>query len=285
MKVGHCQLACQAGDYEANIQKVLAGLAEADAQGIDIVSFPESFLTGYFPSEDEARAHSFAVDGAEVRDFLARTAAFACTFMVGFNEMRGQDVYNTVLVVEGGKLLGTYSKAFPVCAYFTPGRQFPVFERAGVKFGVIICADGGHIEPSRILALKGARIIFAPHYNNIAPRGLINHARKVRADHTARAVENGVWFLRGNNVESDSDRQVFPGAVGYGASYLLDTFGEIVCRSQRLVECMISAEVDLTDYPWEEVPFFTTGRRESLASAKALGKQFTQTLLDLDSAP
>ena len=36
-----------------------------------------------------------------------------------------------------------------------------------MKFGVIICADGGYIEPARILALKGARIIFAPHYNYI----------------------------------------------------------------------------------------------------------------------
>ena len=35
------------------------------------------------------------------------------------------------------------------------GRHFPVFERDGFMFGVVICADGGYVEPSRILALKG----------------------------------------------------------------------------------------------------------------------------------
>ena len=247
MKIGHWQLACKAGDYEANIRKVLAGLESADREGLEIISFPESFLTGYFASEDEAREHSFEMKGPEIGDFLARTAGFGCTFMVGFNERRGEELFNTVLVAERGRLLGTYSKAFPVRGYFAGGRDLPVFERSGVKFGVIICADGAYIEPSRILGLKGAKIIFAPHYNNIDARGLLNHARKVMADHIARAVENGVWFLRGNNVESESDRELFPGTVGYGESYVLDPFGEVVCRGRRLVECMISVDVDLKD--------------------------------------
>ena len=59
-----------------------------------------------------------------------------------------------------------------------------------MKFGVIICSDGGYIEPARILALKGRKIIFAPHFNYIGKEGLIGHFMHVRADHTARAVEN-----------------------------------------------------------------------------------------------
>jgi predicted amidohydrolase len=147
-----------------------------------------------------------------------------------------------------------------------------------VPYGVIICADGAYIEPSRILALKGARVIFAPHYNNIAGESLINHVHKVRADHIARASENGVWFLRGNNVGSASDREILPGAVGYGESYLLDPFGEIVARSQRHQECTIVATIDVRDYTWEEMPFFSSGRRESIESAKALKHIFLRTL-------
>jgi predicted amidohydrolase len=287
LKIGHCQLACTAGDTAANVDRVLAGLKEAASEHIDILSFPECFLTGYFRSAEQAGQHSLRVDGPEIADLLRRTARFETTFIVGFNELRRSagpdalrsgDLYNTALVAERGALLGTYSKAFPICDYFTPGRDFPVFEKKGVCYGVILCADGAYIEPSRILAFKGARIIFAPHYNNLPAGALINHVHKVRADHIARASENGVWFLRGNNVQSETDRRVFPDAVGYGESYLLDPFGEIVARSQRHEEGTIAATIDVREYTWEEKPFFASGRRESLASARALRDIYLEAL-------
>ena len=49
-------------------------------------------------------------------------------------------------------------------------REFPVFTHNGLTFGVVICSDGGYIEPARLLAIKGAKVIFAPHFN-YAPRG------------------------------------------------------------------------------------------------------------------
>jgi predicted amidohydrolase len=281
LKIGHCQLRCTAGDYAVNLRRVLAGLEEVASENLDILSFPECYLTGYFRSAEQARRNSLRVDGPEIADLLRRTARYPTTFIVGFNELRGNEIFNTVLVAEQGVLVGTYSKAFPVCDYFAPGRAFPVFERKGVCYGVIICADGAYIEPARILALKGARILFAPHYNNLPAGSLINHLHKVRADHIARASENGVWFLRGNNVQSETDREHFPGAVGYGESYLLDPFGEIVARGQRHEECTISATIDVRDYSWEEKPFFASGRRESIESARALCNVFVRTLEEI----
>ena len=87
-------------------------------------------------------------------------------------------------------MLGTYSKCSAYMQFYKQGREFPVFERGGVKFGVIICADGGYIEPARILALKGARVIFAPHFNYIGIEGLIEPLPARPRDHIARAVEN-----------------------------------------------------------------------------------------------
>lgn len=101
------------------------------------------------------------------RDKFADAAIIAtpdAIFMVGSDELRGEDLFNTVLVAERGNLVGTYSKAFPCYDYFTSGRDFPVFERDGIKFGVVICVGGGYIEPTRILALKGARE-FAETFN------------------------------------------------------------------------------------------------------------------------
>ena len=60
------------------------------------------------------------------------------------------------------------------------------------------------------------------------------HIMHVRADHVARAVENGVYFVRGNNVVLGKDPAItkFDG-VGYGDSYIVDPYGEIVVRSRR----------------------------------------------------
>ncbi len=268
MKIGHWQLESAPGDIDANVYKVVDRLHASDRMGLSLVSFPESFIHGYFRDEADARKHSWSLDDPALQTLLIRTANIKPMWMVGINERRGDKLYNTVIVAQRGRLIGHYSKAFPCIEYFTPGRAFPVFECEGVKFGVVICADGGYIEPTRICALQGAQLIVAPHYNYIAAEGLINHFQKVRSDHIARAVENNVYFLRGNNVVTGRDEGLKTDGVGYGDSYLLDPNGEIVARTQRHVEGLLTADID-----------FDAQRRDdtrSLRSAQELG----QTLLD-----
>ena len=281
LRVAHYQLACIPEDVNANIARVVSGVREAASENIDIISFPENLLTGYFMQGDKARKHSLRIDGPEIKGLLEKTSEYDTTFIVGFNELRGNELYNTALIAEQGKCLGRYSKAFCM-NYFTPGREFPVFEKKGVKYGVIICADGGYIEPTRILALKGAQIIFAPHYNYIQKESLINHFQRVRADHIARAVENAVWFFRGNSVTKGYDKGLAFEGVGYGDSYLLDPLGEIVVRSQRHVECMITAKIDVSS-SLKEKPFFQKAGSDSLKSAKALGPLLMQILDEIES--
>jgi hypothetical protein len=69
--------------------------------------------------------------------------------------------------------------------------------------------------------------------------------------------------------------------VGYGESYLLDPFGEVVARSQRHVEDTFAAAIDVREYSGEEKPFFASGRRESLQSARALTGIYLETLGEL----
>src|SRR5713226_9465757 len=271
MRIGHCQLETKCGDFEGNLAKVVKGLEQAQRERVEIVCFPECFLTGYPDTEELARQHAFSVDSPQILKLLDRTNRFAATFIVGFNELRGKDLYNTALVAQKGHALGTYSKCFAYQPFHKQGRDFPVFERSGVKFGVVICADGGYVEPTRILALKGARIIFAPHFNYIGKDGLIKHFKEVRADHVARAVENRVYFLRGNNVVLGKEEGITTcEGVGYGDSYIVDPFGEIVVRSRRHQEDFIFADVDptITDTAWK------VGR--SRYSLRELGKQLLE---------
>ncbi len=244
VRIGHYQCVCRQGDFQANLSTILKGLELAAEAKLDVVSFPESLLTGYFRGEEAARANAFTIDSPQINELLRKTAHFEPLFMVGFNELRGDDLYNTVAVIERGKVLGRYAKAMPIHRYFVPGRDFPVFEKKGLTFGVIICADGGYIEPTRILALKGAKLIFAPHFNFVS--GPVKHYQMVRNDHIARAVENGVYFLRANNVvPGNSLDGLGDHGYGYGDSYLLNPNGEVVAAAGLYHEYLMIYNLDL----------------------------------------
>lgn len=268
MRIGHCQLDSQLGDFTGNLAKVVQGLERADRDRVDIVCFPECFLTGYPDIGEIARRDAFAIDSPQMMQVLDHTSGFEALFIVGFNELRGNDLYNTAAVIHKGHLLGRYSKCAAYMPFHKQGRDFPVFQHKGLTFGVVICADGGYIEPARLLALQGAQVIFSPHFNYIGKEGLISHFMKVRADHIARAVENSVYFVRGNNVSlgpeecmQDPDR-----GVGYGDSYIVDPQGEIVVRSRRHQEDFIFADIEpVTDKAW--------GVGRSLWSAREFGEQ------------
>ncbi len=268
MRIGHCQLDSQLGDFDGNLAKVVKGLEQADKDRVDIVCFPECFLTGYPDKEEVAREGAFTTDSPQIMQVLDRSARFEAAFIVGFNELRGNDLYNTAIVAHKGHLLGKYSKCSAYMKFHKQGREFPVFEHQGVKFGVVICSDGGYIEPTRLLALQGAKIVFAPHFNYIGKDGLIAHFMHVRADHIARAVENGVYFVRGNNVSLGKEECIerYDG-VGYGDSYIIDPWGEMLLRSRRHKEDFIFADIDPTvqDKAW--------GVGKSLWSAREFGEQ------------
>ena len=251
MRIAHCQYESWCGDFDHNVSRFEEGLRRADEERAAIVSFPECYLTGYPDTEAEARKGAFALDSDEMMRVLDVSSRHEALAIVGFNELRGGDLYNTAVVIHRGHLLGRYSKCAAYQKFHRQGRDFPVWTHQGVTFGVLICADGGYIEPARILALKGARVIFAPHFNAIGAGGLLSHFMKVRADHTARAIENGVYFVRGNNVILNPAKSGLTRGetVGYGDSYVMDPGGEIVARSRRHVEDVVVAEIDTESAP------------------------------------
>ncbi len=271
VRIGHYQCECRQGDFDANLATVRKGLAQALEAKLDIVSFPECFLTGYFAKEQDARKHMFAVDSPEMKRVLELTDGCDTTLVVGFNESRADKIFNTVAVIERGKLLGRYSKALPGEGYFQPGREFTVFEKKGLKFGIVICSDGGYIEPARILALKGAQLIIAPHFNFVA--NPIPHYATVRSDHIARAVENGVYFLRANNIVTGTklDGRPYDGH-GYGDSYLLDPNGQIVAGAGLFHEHLMIYQLDL------DQKYYSMRNRRSAKSGAELMEQLREAL-------
>jgi predicted amidohydrolase len=273
MRIGHAQIEVKYNDFDANLAKITTYIERAVRDRVEILCFPECSLTGYPDTEEGARKCAFAADSPQLMKVLDRTSKYDLVVIVGYNELRGKELYNTAVVLYKGHVLGSYSKCSAYMPFHKQGREFPIFEHKKVKFGVIICSDGGFIEPTRILALKGAKIVFAPHFNYIGKEGLLGHYRHVRADHTARAVENNVYFVRGNNVIRGKDAGITKyDGVGYGDSYIVDPAGQFVLFSKLHQEDLFFLDVD----PPSDDKAWTIGK--SAWSAREFGPMLNEAM-------
>ena len=114
--------------------------------------------------------HTIDLDSSEFAELCIRFKEFSkTTLLVGLNEREKGKIFNTVVVIEQGKFIGKYRKAYTYSPYdyFSLGQDFPVFEKKGIKYGIIICLDSTYREPAHITALNGARILFCPSFNRV----------------------------------------------------------------------------------------------------------------------
>lgn len=233
MKIATFQGPVVFGDADANLATTEAALIEAEARGAEILAMPETFVHGFFASQKFKPEYAVDLKGSFFQGVLQRFQKYDCTLLLGLNEWRGSRLFNTVVVMEKGKLVGTYSKTYAYLDYETRGEDFPVFERRGIKFGINICADTSYTEPSRILAMKGAQIIFTPHFNYIGYEHVASHTAEVRNHHVAIAIDNGVYVARANVVVPETvgtDPLGYAG-VGVGDCVILDRHGKVLVEA------------------------------------------------------
>jgi predicted amidohydrolase len=141
-------------------------------------------------------------------------------------------VYNSAFVINrDGGLAGAYRKVqVPVGeveAGLSAGAAFAPIDLDFGRVGLLICHDTAFDEPSRILALAGAEVLFAPAWG-----GDLTQIR-------ARAMDNGVWLV----------------TAGYDVpSAVIDPTGEIRAQTWKGIgDGTAVHEVDLarkTRRPW-----------------------------------
>jgi len=155
---------CEKGDLEGNLSSHLRLLADAAAAGCELALFPEMSLTG---SVDPAASPErlVPVDHPAVVT-LARasgeTGVGVC-FGVAERSPRGKP-YITQVFAADGRVAGAQRKRHlgEGEESFTAATGSEVFEHAGVRFGVAICAEAGFDEPFDAAAAAGARLVVFP---------------------------------------------------------------------------------------------------------------------------
>jgi N-carbamoylputrescine amidase len=118
--------------------------------------------------------------------------------------------------------------------YFTAGdADFPVFATSRGKIGIQICWDNLFPEGTRILALKGAEIVFAP--TAASQEGQMHWERAI----SANAFANNLFVFRVNRVGHDN------GISFYGRSFCADPWGDMVSELAGSREAIVLADIDV----------------------------------------
>jgi len=151
--------------------------------------------------------------------------------------------YNTTVVVDAnGHIMGIYRKNhvpdlpnYQERFYFKPGNLgFPVFKTRYATIGVQTCWDNFFPEGARLLALKGAQILFCPTACS-SPASAAKWERAI----AGHAVYNSVYAFRVNRIGTEGTMTF------YGKSFCMDPNGDYVTEPAGAIEGVVLADLDL----------------------------------------
>ena len=146
MKIGLAQVNTTVGDFAANCDKIRQMYARAKLANVDLLVFPELCLCGY-PPEDLLLKKSFLAENKSAVEQIAVDCP-DIAIIVGFAEAGDKLPYNSLAVLEGGKITKIYRKGllpnygvFDEKRYFQPGIAPAVIKIKGVSVVCTICED------------------------------------------------------------------------------------------------------------------------------------------------
>src|SRR5712664_2432996 len=243
----------ESSSREEIVERMLALLDQAKAQGVELIVYPEMALTTYFPKKIRRDFDQFfesEVPPKALEPLLRRAAETRVAVHVGFCEKADGQYFNTALLTDrDGRLCGTFrkihlpgTKAVDGFAqvyepyYFAHGDTgYRVWDCAGAKVGVAICQDRRYPESYRALALQGAEIILIGYNTPISATALELNELCMRAGAYAN-----LCFVVGVAKAGVED-----GVELIGGSSVINPLGQIVAKASTTGDELIAARIDL----------------------------------------
>jgi NAD+ synthase (glutamine-hydrolysing) len=253
-------------DPARNAESTIELARQADAEGVDLVVFPEMGLSSY--AIDDLFLQDALLDAAEEAVGAVRNASrdLAPVLLVGAPLRRNGRLYNTAVVISRGEILGVvpktflpnyreyYEKRWFASGAGTAGQEITV-DGATVPFGtdvlfaatdlpdftigVEICEDyWSAIPPSSYAALAGATVLANLSASNITVGKSADRAA-LSASQSARAVAAYVYSAAGTG-ESSTD-------LSWDGQGTVHEMGALLAESDRFADDpqLLIADVDL----------------------------------------
>lgn len=269
VKVACVQMQC-GREREQNIEKALTYIEKAYKAGADIVVLPELFERQYFCQERRYDYYDYAEsvdDNLAVKRIRAYTEGKNIGVPVSIYERDGNNLYNAVVYVESGNVIGKYRKThipddhyYQEKFYFAPGDTgFEVFKTRVGTVGVGICWDQWFPETARCLALGGAELLIYPTAIGSEPLLGVDSAGHWRRTMQGHAAANLMPVIAANRIGRERvEKSAENGGqeselVFYGTSFMTDNRGAVVCDADRESEALLMAEYDLAEYAKERL--------------------------------
>lgn len=242
------------GDVDANLAYVREALKRVAAQGAQLVLLPEMWSSGFdYKNLNQLSLRTAAI----VEELTALSLKLSLVIVGSMPEPNKDKVFNTIYVVDNGRIAGTYRKIhlFSLLGEdkaFSGGDKWLLADTSIGKVGVVICYDLRFPELSRRLALEGAEIICIPAQ---WPKPRQEHWRTLLR---ARAIENQLFVVSCNAC----------GVIGkldfFGMSMIIDPKGEVLAEAGEEEREVFSALDMQTMIDWRsQIPCFNDRKPEN----------------------
>ncbi len=266
---------------ERNLERQIALIRKAAAQGAQIVATQELFCSQYFCQEEDHANFALAEaipQGPSTVALQALAKELGIVIVASLFEKRASGLYhNTAAVIDAdGAFLGVYRKMhipddphYYEKFYFTPGDLgYRAWRTRYGRIGVLVCWDQWYPEAARLTALQGAEILFYPTAIGWHPA---EKAKYGKAQHEAwetvqrgHAIANGCYVAAINRIGLEKPYGG-DGIEFWGQSFVCGPDGQVLVRGPVEGAAVLTATLDLTQMETQRQgwPFWRDRRIES----------------------
>ena len=258
-------------DCQYHIEHIEAQVRQAEAQGVEIMTFPELCITGYTCGDLFLKPFLIRQAQESLLELAHRTADTEVLFIVGMPILIESQLFNAAVALQGGRILGAIPKTylpnyreFQEARWFSPAKdlqlatiqigeqQVPIgynvlFRSGGVAIGIEICEDmWTPYTPGTRLTLYGAQIIF----NLSASNELVGKNTYLRSLISGLSSQNlcGYVYASCGYGESSTD------TVLTGKAFIAEV-GKLLVEMPRFVyeERMIISDIDISRIDYDRM--------------------------------
>ena len=238
LRVALAQINPTVGDLAGNAGLIADSVKSAQAQGANVIVFPEMIVTGY-PVEDLALRPSFQAASIRAVQEIAASITGDIVAVVGYLD---QGPKNTVAVIHDGKIKATYVKrhlpnygVFDEFRNFVAGDETLVVRIHGVDVAVAICEDIWHSLES--IAARAPGLLVVPNGSPFERNK--DDVRLALVQKRAKEIGAPVAYV---NMTGGQDDLVFD-----GDSIVVGTDGSVLARTAQFDDQLIVVDIDCAE--------------------------------------
>ena len=238
LRVALAQINPTVGDLAGNADLIAQSVQSAQAQGANLIVFPEMIVTGY-PVEDLALRPSFQAASIRAIEEIAAGIKGDIVAVVGYLD---QGPKNAVAVIHDGKIKARYVKrhlpnygVFDEFRNFVAGDQNLVVRIHGVDVAIAICEDIWH--SLEAIAARTPGLLVVPNGSPFERNK--DDVRLALVQKRAKELGAPVAYV---NMTGGQDDLVFD-----GDSIVVGTDGNVLARTAQFDDQLIVVDIDCTE--------------------------------------